>query len=390
MQRKLKIAIFTDSFYPQINGVATSVAMISRWLSKNNHNVIIFAPKYKIKNEFNEKKVIIKRVFGISGKFYEGFKISMPFDPRIINNIISFKPDIIHFHTPITLGFQAIMISKLLRIPLVGTFHTFIADEEYLKHIKVKNKLMQKAAWNYSNFYYNQCDIITCPSICAKKELLQNNCKKKTIVISNGIDKTIFDNKNYKKIKNKYNKNGPLLLYVGRIAHEKNINFLIDAFKLISDKIKDAKLLIVGDGPQLLDIKNKIKKLNLDEKIILLGKIPHNKLVKSGIYKACDLFVSASSTETQGLTFLEAQINGLVCIGINSRGVCELIQNNINGFLIEKNDILDFKNKIIKLLKDKELMKKMKKETLKQIKKHDMELVIKKWEDVYYGLVKKK
>ena len=119
----------------------------------------------------------------------------------------------------------------------------------------------------------------------------------------------------------------------------------------------------------------------------MTGKIKHDKLVKSSIFKASDLFITASTTETQGITMLEAQANGLVCIGISAGGIKELIRNNYNGFLIKKGDKKEFANKIIKLLSNDSLKKRMQKNTLKEIKRHYISNIIELWEKTYSKLI---
>jgi 1,2-diacylglycerol 3-alpha-glucosyltransferase len=388
----MNIAIFTDTFLPQTNGVVTATIDLAKGLSKNGNKIIIFAPKYNTKKEFKYKNVKVIRESGIPALFYEDFKLVIPNFLKIQSIIKKEKIEIIHFQTPISLGMQAIMIAKLNNLPLVGTFHTFFADPEYLKHIKINIKPIQDIAWTFSNMFYNRCNLVTCPSEHAKTELLKNNCRKEIKVISNGIDFEKFRIINKKIIENtrkKYNEKGPLLLYVGRIAHEKNMIFLIECIKDVIKKEINAKLLIVGGGPQLNMLKEKIKEQNIEKNIILTGKIEHEKLIKSGIYAACDIFVTASETETQGITVLEAQINGLVTVGIDKKGVSELIKNNKNGFLIKSKDKKGFVDAVLKLIRNQKKYHELKKGTLIEIKVHELSSVIKIWEEEYKKLINK-
>ena len=135
-------------------------------------------------------------------------------------------------------------------------------------------------------------------------------------------------------------------------------------------------------------LKSTVKELGLENNVIITGEIKYANLIKSPIFKESDLFVTASLTETQGITILEAQANGLVCVGINAMGVRSLIKNGYNGYLVKNNDTKDFANKVIALLTNKTLYKKMQKNTLKEIKKHDMKIVIKTWEKEYSKLIK--
>jgi len=251
----------------------------------------------------------------------------------------------------------------------------------------MNGKLVQNISWGIQRFFYNKCDLITCPSPSAKEELISHKFKKPIKVLSNGIDFSERDTKNLKRAKKDLNLGNDVLLFVGRIAYEKNLLYLLECFKIILKKKKNAKLLIVGDGPQMKELKEDIKKLNLSDNVVLAGRIEHNRLAESGIFKASKLFVTCSTTETQGITTLEAQLNGLVCVGIDARGIKDLIINNYNGYLIEEGNKKDFAKKVIKLLDNEDLYLNMKKNTLREIKKHDLKKVISTWEKVYSGLL---
>ncbi|MEM0465861.1 MAG: glycosyltransferase [Candidatus Pacearchaeota archaeon] len=385
----MRIAIFTDTFLPQIDGVVTSTVNLAKGLSEKGHKVYIIAPKHEKKEIFFYKNIRVIRMKSIPAFFYEGFKFTMPYSFKLLKFLKKEKIDLVHVQTPITIGFQGIIISKLLKIPLIGTFHTLFADPEYLKNARVNYKIIEKLLWNYAKFFYNFCDLITCPSNITKEELKKHGFEKQIIKISNGIELRLKkNNKNYKLIRKKFlGKDENLLLFVGRVAHGKNIPYLIDCFKLILNKLPKTKLVIIGDGPLINEIRKKIKKDNLDKKVILTGKIPRDKLINSNIYKAFDLFVTASKTETQGISVLEAQANGLVCVGINERGLKDIIIDNYNGFLAKKDDKKDFANKVIKLLTNKKLKKRMVKNTLKEIKKEDINVIVDTWEKVYEKII---
>src|SRR3989338_3229634 len=317
---------------------------------------------------------------------YGDFKTALPFDPLLVKLVIDKKIDVIHLHTPITLGMQAVIITKLLQLPLVGTFHTFFADPGYLKHFSLNNRFVEKLAWRYSNLFYNRCDLVVCPSQGTKAHLIANGCKRPVQVMHHGVDLSTFDNRNAAKLRKQFTKRGKLLLFVGRIAHEKNIPYLLDCMPLIVKKLPSTKLVIVGSGPQISEVKEKISALGLDTRVILTGEIPHELLVNSGVYGACDLFVTASTTETGPMTMLEAQANGMVCVGVEGRGM-NIIKNGINGYLVKPDDTQAFADAIVRLLTHSELMGHMQKETLARIQRYDLNRIILRWEKIYTDLV---
>ena len=246
---------------------------------------------------------------------------------------------------------------------------------------------MKRVAWAYIRAYYNRPQLITVPSESAKQELLAHGITKTIKVISNGIQPEIFDTSKAKEIHKKYSPKGKLLIYIGRIAYEKNIETLLDCFKLIVEKSPTTKLLLIGEGPQMKSTQTKIQQEQLTENIIMLGQIPHKVLIQSSIIAAADIFITASRTENQPMTILEAQANGTVCVGFNVKGIKDLVQDGYNGFLAENNQ--DFAEKVLRILKNRSLQKEMEKNTLQEIKKHSFQKVIETWEEEYQKVLNK-
>ncbi|MSR86094.1 glycosyltransferase family 4 protein [Candidatus Woesearchaeota archaeon] len=386
-KKLMKIAIFTDTFLPKYDGIVTSTLNLATGLADKGHQIYIITARNGKQPEFKYKNVIVKRVRGIPGGFYPEFRMTNILSVRLIRYLKKEGIELIHFQTPITLGIQAILSAKYLKIPLVGTFHTFITDEEYLKHVRLNKPYMKKVAWAYIRGYYNRPQLVTVPSESAKEELYTNGITKPIKVISNGINLKIFETSKAKEIHEKYNPRGKILLFVGRIAHEKNLNYLLDCFKIILQELPSTKLLIIGDGPQMGEIKERIKKENLNESIILLGQIPHEELIKSSIIAAADVFITASLTENQPMTLLEAQANGTACVGINTKGIKDVIQDGYNGFLANKEDKKDFANKVLKILRDKKLQQILEKNAKEEAKKYDYHNIINIWEQEYSKLI---
>jgi 1,2-diacylglycerol 3-alpha-glucosyltransferase len=389
----MKIAIFTDVFLPYISGVSTAVTSLAKGLADRGHKIYIFVPKYKQKyKEFRYHNVTVVRIPAVSAsRIYRDMRLAFPFDPKILRIIRKNNIELIHFHTPGTISMEAISIAKLLQIPLVGTFHTFIADPDYLSYIKINHPFMQKIAWEYSNMFYNRCDLISSPSVQTRKEMMRNGCTRPVKVISNGIDLSMFDNKLAGKVRKRYGLTpGKTVLFIGRLGLEKNLMFLIDCFISAAKKVPEARLIIVGDGPMAAELRAHARAEGFEKRIIFTGRIENDTLVKSGIFGASDIFATASLTENQPVTILEAQANGLVCIGANAKGIPDLIIDGMNGILAPRNSRKDFSAAIYKLLTDKRLYSKLKKGTLKEIKRHDRDNVIDAWEKTYSELIRRK
>ena len=385
---KARIAIFSDSFLPQINGVVTSILNLATSLADRGYYILIVAPAHKSLNDFNYPNIEIKQISGFDATFYDGFKFTNLVSLSTLKLVKKRHIDLIHFETPITVSYIGIKIAKKLKLPLVSTFHTFFADPAYLQHwIIGTGEASQKVTWAYSNLFYNSADLVTTPSPSTALELKENGCTQEIKYISNGIDPKIFNNDKSDEIKKKYKLKDKTVMFTGRISQEKNLGVLVKAFIRSAEMNPDTSFLLVGDGPSLNDLKERVAGYNLSDRIIFTGSIPHEELVKSGILGACRLFVTASLTENQPMTILEAQCNGVVCIGPDARGIPYLIKNGENGIIVPPNDIEGTSDAINKLLTDDDLYGKMKEATLEEIKSHYIENIADTWEETYDKLI---
>ena len=192
----MKIAVFTDSFPPLVNGVVTHILNTTSELAKNNE-IMIFAPKPKEEQMAQVPSfpptVKVEYLTSVPAFIYEDARVGLAFLPILFSKINRFNPDVVHFHSPLTVGLNGIMAAKILKKPLVGTFHTYFMEPEYLRiagldKIKLdENRLLNSFLWKYSNFYYNQADTVICPSQITKKDLIKHGITQPIQVVSNGV-----------------------------------------------------------------------------------------------------------------------------------------------------------------------------------------------------------
>jgi 1,2-diacylglycerol 3-alpha-glucosyltransferase len=213
----MQIALFSDEILPNINGITIHVNELATRLTKKGHHVTVYAPKSIKKTEPLDVPYEITYLQSIPVAVKNNIRFSPPFSFHTFIEMYDNPPDIIHFHTPFTVGFQGIMNAKLFNIPLIGTFHTYFMESEYLRRLGLhkvyldKNELINKAGWNYANFFYNKADVVISPSQVTKTDLMKNNVKSKVQVISNGIDLSHPDCSHIFDLPVKY------FLYVGRL-----------------------------------------------------------------------------------------------------------------------------------------------------------------------------
>lgn len=387
----LKIAYFTDTFYPQINGIVSSVVNLSKSLANKGHKIYIVAPKVDREySEFEYPGIEVLRISSIKASFYEDFRWTKIMSLRTFKVLKRAKIDVIHFETPVGLGIMAINMAKLLNTPLVGTYHTFVSDPRYIQHWKLfkPSSLIQNLSWRFTNQFYSKTDLTTAPSKSTIIEMQNNGCKAPLMkTISNGINPDLFNDTNKKKVIKDYNLKGKTVLYVGRVSHEKNIETLLKAFFYAASTNKEIKLMIVGDGPQMKEIQLMASSSEFNNRVIFTGSIEHDVLINSGIYSACEIFATASETENQPMTILESQVNGCICVGTDARGVPGLVRNGKSGIIVDKGDFQAMGDSFNSILNNVEKMDSMKLETLKEIKIHFMPNVVEQWENEYRALL---
>lgn len=366
----MKIAFFTDTYEPQVNGVVTSINLFMNELRKNGNEVHIFCPHSK----GLKANKYIHPLKSIEFKPYPDCKIGIP-GPRIFSITKKINPDIIHIHVPAPIGLAGLSIAKALRIPILMTYHTFITDYmDYLPLLKNKltQKLNKKTIDKYTKWFYNRADAIIAPSTETKMFLKKIGIKREIIVLPTGIKLSKID------LKRKINKK-PIILHVGRICKEKNIDVIIKAFNELQKM--DASLLITSFGPYEQELKNLVKKLNLEKKVRFTGFVSESK--KEQLYKKADLFVASSTTDTQGIVLLEAMKYGTPVIAADAKGFKDFVKNNSNGFLFRPGSVKDLAKKMKHVLKNEKLWKRLSNEGYKKAKKFSIGRCTERLENIY-------
>ncbi len=346
----MRIGLFSDTYTPEINGVAVSVLTLQQELVKHGHDVFVVTTHNSLLH--TQKDGNILRLPGIEIKKLYGYVMSSPFQLMAINEVRSMKLDIIHVHTEFGIGIYGRMIAYALKIPIVCTYHTTYEDYAHYffpTQFKSVDKLARKTVASLSKMAGDTCLEIISPSEKTKELLLNYNVKKPITVVPTGIDLARFSRKNIdknrvEKLKDKLKlKEKFVVLFIGRIAEEKNIDMLIRAFPKIAETNKDARLLIVGGGPSLDGLKELAVSLDIDKYVVFTDKV--DNIDVPIYYQLADVFVSSSVTETQGLTFIEALASGLVIYAKDRYVIGELIDEGNNGYFFD--DVEDLAVRII-------------------------------------------
>ena len=237
------------------------------------------------------------------------------------------------------------------------------------------NVLQKEILWNILIWIYNKCIIVTTPSKTIIKELEDKGLKTRLIFLSNGLDINKF------KPKKEYKENSYKIIHVGRLGYEKNIEVIIKAMPIICKVFPKATLTVVGDGPALKSLTFLVKQLNLSDSVTLTGFIPNNEL--PCILREHDIFVTASTMETQGLVILESMSCGLPVVGVEKYAIPDIVKNGFNGFVVKPFDYKEIAEYVIKIFKDRKLLEIFSKNSVMIARRHDIDKVINELEDIY-------
>lgn len=378
----MKIAFFTDTFLPNTNGVVSSTINHIKELSKRGHKILLFCIGSKYKRYFLSKNIEIIQYSGIILPTYKDYRFRLPTCWRTKRELERFKPDVIHLQTPFSMGLEGLITAKIMNLPVVTTHHTFFSD--YIKYFfLVDLNVLRNLADYLVKLFFNRCNLVTTPSKALLLELKKTGVISKIIKIPNGISLREFKRKRNIKKERGWKKT---VLYMGRVSYEKSIEIVINSMRIVQERNPEIKLIIVGEGPDLKNLKKLAKRLGVD---VLFTGIKKGQELIDYIY-AGDIFVTASKSENQPMSILEVMACGKSCIGVNSKGVPELIKNNKNGFIVEPDNYELMAKKIEELLDKNNVRRRFEKEAIKEVKKYLIENITKKWEIEYKNLSMRK
>lgn len=337
----MRIGLFSDTYLPEINGVVSSIVTLQQGLEALGHDVFIVTTHPSLLSVSYESRVL--RLPGIELKKMYGYVLTSPIHIRAYQYVKDMELDLIHAHTEFGIGIFARIVSRLLSLPLVITYHT--TYEDYTHYVNVFNskafeKVARKTVSKLSQIYIDTSDAIISPSEKTKRMLQGYGVKKEIHVIPTGLNLDRFDprHSSLQQIDALKNDLGipqatPVILYVGRIAKEKSIELVIQGFAKLDREICPAHLIIVGAGPQLDDLKELAAELKVISWTHFTGKKPAEEVPL--YYHSADVFVSASLTETQGMTFVEAFASHTPVFARPDDVLKELIHEEETGYFFE-------------------------------------------------------
>ena len=336
----MRIAVFSDTFFPQINGVSRVLEKYLEYMDEKDIEYSLFVPD-KQESVYNGDIIPLG---GVKFVLYPEMKIVLPRYLKIKHVLDTFKPDLIHVATPFAMGLMGIKYARARQLPLISSYHTNF--DQYLNYYHLP--LLVRPVNKYVKWFHSFSQLNFCPShetLLQLQELGIRNLE----VCPNGVDQAFFspDFRNAQTRQSLFaGEERPILLYVGRIAPEKGLDVLIKAVQTLNAEGASFKLILVGDGPS----REKLESMGIDN-VLFLGYKSGRELQE--IYASADLFVFPSATETFGNVILEAMCSGLPVVAARAGGVKDNVIDRYNGITFQPGDHLDMARAINMLLLDK-------------------------------------
>ena len=330
----MRIGLFTDTYFPQVSGVATSIRTLKTELEKLGHTVFIFTTTDKDVNRYEDWQII--RIPSVPFFAFKDRRIAYRGFSTALEIARQYQLDIIHTQTEFSLGLLGVWIAKELRIPVVHTYHT--QYEDYVRYI-AKGMVIRPSMVKYIvRGFMSDLDGVICPSEIVYDLLMKYKVKVEKRVIPTGIELAKFErpeitSENMADLREKLgiSNQETMLLSLSRVSYEKNIQAVLAALPTVLEENPDVKLVVAGDGPYLSDLKAQAKRLGITDAVVFTGMIAPSETAL--YYKAADFFISASTSETQGLTYLESLASGTPIIAHGNPYLDNVINDKMFGTL---------------------------------------------------------
>lgn len=338
----MKVLLCTDRYFPAISGVVTSVMTLKKYLELLGHEVKVLTLSEDTTTHVNGDIVYIGSFD--ADKIYPDVRIKHPVNRAHIDRLINWRPDVIHCNTEFSTFFLAKHIYRACRCPMVLTYHTDY--EDYVHYVALNKKFGRILLKHYISYVSGYMTYLICPTEKTARQITGYGIKTPLRIIPTGLDLERFlavpDEEALDEIRQHYgiSKDLKTIIYLGRLGKEKNIIQLVDYLGGYADK--PFQFVIIGDGPDRREIEEHVNKSPISSKVIFTGMIEQERVPL--FYKLGDIFISASTSETQGLTYIEAMAAGTPLLCRKDKCLDGVVDDGNNSYLFETKD--EFKTKL--------------------------------------------
>ncbi len=330
----MRVMIVTDTYPPQINGVASGVSTLARALSRQGHDVMVCTASGTRDCESACEPFAVVRVRAVPLPLYGDFALAPPIGYPFGRLVRRFQPEVIHCHTPFSLGWQAARAARTAGIPLVGTHHTLFGDyvAAYLRLGHDMNARLAALLRRYVAAFYNQCAVVTCASRYLARDLVSGGLTRPVMIVPNALDTERFRPLPGAARREEGLGRGQRIFSFGRLAAEKNLPHLLRLVAPVLYERPEVRFEIAGDGPVRAGLVALARELGLERQVHFLGWLRGALLVER--LAGSDVCVSASLTENQPMALLESLACGVPVVALAAGGVPEIVEDGGNGFLV--------------------------------------------------------
>ncbi len=324
----MRVALFTNNYLPFCGGVTVSVETLRRGLEARGHEPWVLAPRFPGATEVAPRTL---RYPSIPAATYPQFPLAIPYSRRLARRVRALAFDVFHAHHPFLLGPAARRLARRQGRPLVFTYHT--RYDKYAHYVPLRRDLVEAAARLLSTRFAARADAIIAPSAVLRDELRARGVGVPIAVVPTGVDLARFSpgDRTAARRACALEDGGLVVLYVGRLDREKSVDRVLAAFARIAGTLAQARLVLVGQGTQADDLRRMASGLQAAARVTFAGVCAHEAL--PAYYRAADLFLFASETETQGLVLAEAAACGLPAVAVNAPGCAEVVHDGDTGVL---------------------------------------------------------
>jgi len=381
LDRPLRIALFSDSALPILNGVSVSIDGMMQELRRQGHSVGLFTSGRRWHRDSDPN---IYRFLATKTPWTPDYPLAFPPFYPLVRRFRKFNPDVVHTHTPWTLGLVGMRWAQSHHLPLVTTYHTHYDKYSHYIPFLPKSYTRYRIA-KHTNYYYNAADHVITPSEASLSWLQRHSVRKPVTVIPTGTFPTnILDRADLRR-KLQIQPHTKVLLYVGRVAQEKNLKMLFEAVMQIIKREPHTLLLVVGDGPYRDASADIVRDLGIADRVKFIGFVPRHEVDQ--YYVMSDLFIFSSTTETQGLVVNEAMSYGLPAVVVEGGGASSSIEHGVSGFIVGNRSEL-LAEAAIQVLNDEILYAKFSQKSRETSQNYDITAMTREIVSVYQSVLK--
>jgi 1,2-diacylglycerol 3-alpha-glucosyltransferase len=349
----MRVCMLTECYLPTVNGVVVSVSTFAHHLRRLGVEVYIVAPKCRSYRDHGDG---ICRLPSFVYPSRPDYPLILPSWWLAAGRLRALDPDIVHVHSPFIAGGLGRRLAHKLHRPLVFTFHTIY--EEYVHYMPVPRPIAAYLARRISRGFAQRCDAVVAPSEAIKQMLVRDGVTTRIEVISTGLDLDMMTPDRLTPIRDRWQipSDAPLLAYIGRVAKEKSIDLMLEAFALVSRQMPTCMLLVVGEGSWDAQARTLAGRMGITDCVRFAGCLPRQEAVRCAA--DADILLFPSITDTQGLVVVEAMAAGTPCVAARSGAVAGLVEDGVNG-LIVGHDASEMARAAVELLSDRTRLSRM-------------------------------